>query len=304
MHDPMRFCHVVFTDTAYRRRPVNFAPPQSCGRQDEASRGISAEVRQFIDWLFRLAGLDAGWYRQAPLARRLGACLRALRVSGVSEARAAILADRALMQVALGALLIGVSGFFRDPSVFQDLWRQVLPCMGQRRADRPLRIWSVGCAEGQELYSLAMLLAEMRLLERSQLLGTDCRAQATRHAAAGEYCDRDIAGVPPRLRQRYMDRLQGGLWRISPRLRDRTRWRTADALQIVEPGVWDMILCRNVAIYLQAESAAQLWQQLHAALSPGGALVVGRAERPGADGLSPQVSFTPLAPCVFRRNQG
>jgi len=65
-----------------------------------------------------------------------------------------------------------------------------------------------------------------------------------------------------------------------------------------------MILCRNVAMYLQAGSAARLWQQLHEALCPGGALVVGRAERPGADGLGPQASVARLAPCVFRRNQG
>ncbi|HWP40543.1 MAG TPA: CheR family methyltransferase, partial [Tepidisphaeraceae bacterium] len=244
---------------------------------------------------------DAGCYRQPSLARRLGACLRALHANSVDEARAAIAADRARVQHALTALLIGVSGFFRDPSVFEDLWRNVLPQMAQRRTDRPLRIWSVGCAEGQELYSLGMLLAEMGLLERSQLLGTDCRAEATRQAAGGEYSDREVGGVPRRLRERYMDRVGNGMWRITQRLRDRARWRTADALQLVEPGAWDLILCRNLAIYLRAESAFQLWKQLHAALDAGGTLVVGRAEHPGADGLGPQASLRPVAPCVFRK---
>jgi len=133
LQDPTRFGHVVFPEAAHLRCPVKFASPlPTPARQERARMSISPQAGEFIRWLFERSGLDAGCYRQASLARRLGACLRALRVNDVSEARVAIQADPALIQIALGALLIGVSGIFRDPSVFEDLWRQVLPHMAQR----------------------------------------------------------------------------------------------------------------------------------------------------------------------------
>jgi chemotaxis methyl-accepting protein methylase len=68
-------------------------------------------------------------------------------------------------------------------------------------------------------------------------------------------------------------------------------------LTVREPGAWDVVLCRNLVIYLQPGAAAVLWRQLAAAVRPGGLLVLGKAERPGGDGRL----FTPAGPCVFRR---
>jgi len=88
----------------------------------------------------------------------------------------------------------------------------------------------------------------------------------------------------------------GSRYRLQRALRAAVRWRCGDALAAPEPGPWDLVLCRNVAIYLQPESAAVLWPSLATVLRPGGALVLGKAERP--TGVADLVNE---GPCVFRR---
>jgi chemotaxis protein methyltransferase CheR len=161
-----------------------------------------------------------------------------------------------------------------------------------------LRIWSVGCSDGSELYSLAMLLAEQRILHRCYLLGTDCRADAIRRAATGAYDTAAVRGVPTGLLQRYFT-FSGRDWRLHGWLRTAVQFRTANVLKIMEPGLFDLVLCRNMAIYLESDAVLQLWSGLEHSLRTGGVLVLGKAERPiGAKRLSA------VAPCVYRRTRG
>lgn len=288
------FRHVMFADALnHRRRPVNLGPaPLRTAAQETA---IEPDEWEFICWMFEQAGLDAGNYRRETLARRLPACLRFLRVARVNDARAALLIDRSLLGHAIGALVIGVTTFFRDSQVFETLKTDVFPLLFEKH--RTVRIWSVACSSGQEMYSIAMLLNEMGLLHRVDLLGTDCRSDAIRQASDGIYHESDLRSLPPEMIGKYMCR-SGGDWRMDARLRTVIRWRTADATQITEPGSWNLIFCRNMAMYLEPACAQALWTQLHGALCPGGMLIAGKAERPSADG------FAAHAPFIFRKNRG
>jgi chemotaxis protein methyltransferase CheR len=273
--------------------PMNFGPPMPA--KPLLIGSLAPHELSFISWLFDRAGLRSYRYRQETLARRLPACLRMIRSHCIAEARNNLEENPSLIPQAIAALVIGVTSFFRDPLVFQTLRENILPTM--TRARRPLRIWSVGCSDGQELYSLTMLLAEMGWLNRVDLLGTDCRVDAVRHASAGIYNDADVRCVPANFLKKYFDLHERG-WRIIPPLRTVVRWRSADVLEVVEPGSWDLILCRNFAMYLEPEPALGMWQKLQKSLRPGGILVVGKAERPGIDGLQA------IAPCIFSRNRG
>lgn len=288
------FRHVMFADALnHRRRPVNLGPqPPRTVAQDTV---IEPAEWEFISWLFEQAGLNAANYRSETLARRLPACLRFLRVARVNDARAALLADRSLLGHAIGALVIGVTSFFRDTQVFESLKNNVFPMVFEKH--RTVRIWSVACSSGQEMYSIAMLLNEMGLLHRADLLGTDCRSDALRQASEGIYHESDLRSLPVEMTERYMSR-SGGDWRVDARLRTVVRWRTADATQITEPGSWHLIFCRNMAMYLEPACAQSLWTQLHTALAPGGMLIAGKAERPSAD------EFAPHGPFIFRKNRG
>jgi chemotaxis methyl-accepting protein methylase len=251
------------------------------------------EAHEFLLWLLRRAGLDQGAYRAAALQRRLSACLRLLRVPTPDAARDLLERRPELVSSALGAILIGVSHFFRDGPVFDSLETQVLPALLGTRART--RICSLGCSTGQELYSVAMLLAERGALGLCHLSGVDCRPEAIATAANGLFTAAEVVGVPPVRLAKFFTPATQGRWRIVPELVAAARWRRADLLA-PDTETWDLILCRNVLIYLRPQSAAHVWRELAARLSPGGVLITGKAEKPPAG--SP---FTRIAPSTFLR---
>jgi chemotaxis methyl-accepting protein methylase len=287
--------HIVFPREAARQRALavgtTSAPAAPPPEPDPPT-----EKAAFVQWLFALAGLDSRCYRAETLQRRLPSCLRALRARNPAEARDRLEEEPGLLGPALDAMLVGVTGFFRDGPVFDLLRRQVLPALGPDR--RGVQAWSVGCSDGCELVSLGILLAEARRLGGSYLLGTDCRPSAVRRAKTGWYDGAALQALPDGLRSRYfLPQDDGGM--VVPELRAALRWRVADVLAGPEPGVWDVILFRNAAMYLRPEAARRLWERFETHLRPGGVLVLGRAERPtGARRLAP------IGPCVFLRTRG
>ncbi len=294
--------HIVFADELRGpRRAMNFSPRPP----DPACRApcpLSAAQARFVKWLFARAGLDARDYRNETLARRFPACLRALRCASAEEARSRIESNPRLVSVAVDAVLIGVTGFFRDAAVFEALRELVLPAVLDASDGAP-RVWSAGCSDGAALWAVASLRAELGALDGAHLLGTDCRRAAVRDASAGAYDEPSLRGVPRDLLHAYFIRAGGGAdgaarWHVVPRLRARARWRAADVLSDDEPGGWDLVLCRNLAMYLRPDAAAALWQRLFRALRPGGFLVLGKAERPEIGAAS----LRAVAPCVYRRD--
>lgn len=228
------------------------------------------------DWILRRAGLDPACYRRESLLRRIPACLRILKVHDMQEARQVLENQPQLLPVALSSLLIGVTEFFRDRAVFHRMRREIIPALAALNS--PLRIWSAGCSNGAELYSMAMLLARAGLLERSYLLGTDCRSDALGHAREAAYHAR-VKGLTHDELNRWFSR-DGDKFRLSGYFRSRAHWKRANWLRDVEKGPWDLILWRNAAIYLTPNAAAKIWARLHAQLRPGGFLITGKAERP------------------------
>lgn len=286
-----RFRHVVFPGFLRIGGPaVNYQPiaRHVPSEQNSLSEDEDAWIRQVC----RLAGLDPQHYRAQTLKRRLAACWRALRVNTAAQARLLLQREPAAIHAALDTLFIGVTRFFRDPAAFESLGNLALPEIIAER--RPLRVWSAGCSNGAELFSVAMLLAERGVLQRCHLIGTDCRHQAVRRARAGCFELPAIDDVPSSLRERYIQ-VENGRFRMEPALQAATKWRTGDAIRAAEPGPWDLILCRNLAIYLNPGSASALWKRLAAVLRPGGYLVLGKAERPtGVPNLAQ------VAPMIYR----
>lgn len=272
------FRHLVFPGEAARRKKViNFAPHADERPSATAEVTLHAEEAAFIDWLFAQAGLDAGAYRPQSLGRRLAACLRGLRAHSVVEARAILAQQPHLIAKAISSMLVGVTAFFRDADIFHTLQDEILP--GLLRNRNGLYVWSAGCSDGAELYSVGMLFAEAGLLSGSYLLGTDCRADAIQRAREATYDALSCRYVPAALRSRYLTGPPDQVQVVAP-LRAAVRWRVADVLQVQEPGIWDLILCRNTTMYFRPEAAAALWPRLEACLRPGGVLVLGKAERP------------------------
>ena len=298
-----RFRHVMFKGQC-AAVPLNLAPPQPAPPppppvQHPALSWAAGEALElddviFLHWLFERAGMALCEYRPETIRRRLPACLRALRVNSPAGARERLENDPGLVAHAISTMVIGVTGFLRDKNVFDQLRDTVLPAL-PRRAGHP-RVWSIGCSDGQELYSVAMLLGEMNLLRGgATLLGTDCRSAAVARARQGQYDDAAVRDVPPNFLDKYFLH-HNTTWRVCDELRCAIQWRTADITRLAEPGAWDLILCRNVCMYFRCETAHRLRLICEQALRPGGFLVFGKAERPTGS-----TRLASIGPCIYRK---
>lgn len=294
--------HISFTgvDPAPRVRTARalLAPERDGDERDTPeARGLERDegpLDPFMAWMLGRAGLRAAAYRAGAMRRRVPACLRRLRVATPDCARTLLEKKPELLPGVINTALIGVSEFFRDRAVFERLATEVLPrLLGERKR---LRVCSAGVSSGQELYSVAMLLAEAGALERVELLGVDCRPEAIRRARAGIYRSDDLAGVDAERRARFF-RSKDGMWEISPVIKKRIHWDIQDLLGLDAGEPCDLILFRNVAIYLNDEHSSEAWARIDAQLAPGGFVVAGRAERPPAS-----LPFTRVASSIYQKH--
>jgi chemotaxis protein methyltransferase CheR len=267
--------HVFFEGSVrLRTRPLPAAP---IARPAKATAAKPGEMHEFLTWLLNQGGLDVEHYREASLTRRVASCLRELRVGSVAAARQKLEEEPALFPRALDAVLLGVTQFFRDAPVFDCLRDQVLPAL--LGGPEPVRVWSAACSDGSELYSVAMVLGELGGLAGSDLLGTDCRRNALAHACAGVYPAEAFSRVSPRMKERFVVG-EGISRRIADVLRIGVRWAQQDLFKSAAPGPWDLVLWRNMAIYLRPEAADLAWRAIWRELRPGGFLVSGKADVP------------------------
>ncbi|MFW2830293.1 CheR family methyltransferase [Sphingomonas sp. ID0503] len=177
-------------------------------------------------------------------------------------------------------LLNNETSFFRDPAVFDVLRRVIADRAGDM--GRPLRIWCAGCSTGQEAYSLAITLADLRentRHPRAEIIATDISAAAIRRAQAGAYNHFEIQrGLPIRALAKWFAN-SGEAWEASAALRGMVRFeRRALAAGPPSGGPFDVILCRNVMLYFSNEVRRQMFEQLFHGMREDGFLLLGAGE--------------------------
>ncbi len=247
----------------------------------------------FFASLLQRSGLCADHYCARAMTRRTAACLRKLGAATVEEGLQKIQNRPELADAALSTVLLGVTDFFRDRAVFDAVRFTVLPQLLEQHWR--LRIWSAACSEGQELYSIAMLLAEEGRLKQCELIGTDCRRDAIRQAQSGVFSSETVARLARHWRQNFFT--EGPISaRLDPLLVQSAQWKTADLFRTVEPGPWHLILWRNMAIYLEPVAAENIWRRLYGELLPGGYVVAGKADHPPTG-----LPLTRVATCIYRK---
>jgi chemotaxis protein methyltransferase CheR len=189
--------------------------------------------------------------------------------------------DEELRQL-LPLVTVGKTSFFRDERQFRAL-DALLPGFQERSGDQRLRIWSAGCATGEEPYSIAMTCAERGLEPRQlELLATDVNPEAVAAAARGLYEARRVRDIPTQYLARHFDR-EGDAWRVRASLRRYiTAIRPHNLVSVAFPAPqttgWDVIFCRNVIIYFDTPTTRRVLEQFHHALAPGGWLFLGYSE--------------------------
>lgn len=273
-----------------RIRTSAYARPLADASTEE-EHGSPEEIA-FLEFALSRARQTLQSYRLAPLVRRLPACLRALRVDSLQAARETLEARPDLTATALDSLLIGATSFYRDAQVFDYVRETALPWTfaSQKR----VRILSAACSDGAELYTVAALVDQLGRLSDADLWGIDCRQSAIDDARAGRYSETALAQFPECLRSAYFDPASGQV-QVREKLVSSANWTVHNALFASQLGRWNVIFCRNLAIYLRPATSATLWRNLAGSLEPGGYLVVGRAEKPHVPGL------LRVGPCTYRK---
>ncbi len=239
--------------------------------------------RGLRDVVVAAGGIDIR-YKDRCLLRRIAVRQRA---SGAADLRAYLkLVKRNPVERAelVKALTIHVSQFFRNPTTFHALQHEVLPAIlaeKDRTGGRALRLWSAGCACGEEAYSLALLLCEAAqgavARYSTTIYGTDIEPECLRAAREGRYSAGSLKSVPAQWRQRYFA-AAGAQFIVGPELRDLVNFKRHNILDAAPFGRIDLVVFRNVLIYMADSLQEQVLFGIHGALNSGGYLVLGKVE--------------------------
>jgi chemotaxis protein methyltransferase CheR len=239
-----------------------------------------------------LAGLlEARTGQQLTMSRRwrietaLSSLLRERGIATLDELITILVMGKepSLSQRVVEALLNNETYFFRDRTPFDGLSHNALPLLAERRQDvKRLRIWSAGCSTGQELYSLAMLFAEDPVRWRGwsiDLMGSDVSETVVERARAGLYTQFEAQrGLAVTQMIRWFEESDAG-WRVAESLRRNVRFQVHNILEAPpHPGQFDIILCRNVLLYLNGDRKRAAFDRLSSALAPDGWLMLGAGE--------------------------
>lgn len=262
-----------------------------------------------------LAGLlEARTGQQLTMSRRwrietaLSSLLRERGISTLDELITILVMEKepGLSNQVVEALLNNETYFFRDRTPFDVLSRHALDELYKRRhAKRRIRIWSAGCSTGQEAYSLAMLFAEEAERWRGwsiDILGTDVSGGVIHRARDGIYTQFEVQrGLAISQTIRWFEECGEG-WRIVEPLRKYVRFQEHNLLEAPpHPGGFDIVLCRNVLLYLCAERKAVAFDRIASSMAEDGWLMLGAGET--VIGQTKKLSTDPQARGLYRLNQ-
>lgn len=263
--------------------------PQLPTQPTTLEREAAAAEQSLHDILAQLradTGHDFKHYKRATVLRRIERRMQVTAQSDLPSYYAYLQNHPEETKALLGDLLIGVTNFFRDREAFEALERDVLP--GLLKPVEPgnlppeeVRVWSAGCSTGEEAYTLAMLVSDQLVHDacpaRLQVFATDIDERAIAVGRSGAYPEAIVTDVPPtRLRQYFLK--DGHSYRVRKEIRERVLFAKHNLLSDPPFSQIDLIVCRNLLIYLDREVQREILQMFHFALRPGGYLFLGSSE--------------------------
>ncbi|WP_223920943.1 protein-glutamate O-methyltransferase CheR [Geobacter sp. AOG2] len=242
------------------------------------------ELEEIGAILKRWRGFSLAVYKDSCMKRRVAIRIRSTCCSNAAAYCDLLNRNGQELDLLQKSLTIHVSQFFRNHSVFEKLRREVLPELFSSRTDGrdyPLQFWCLGCAGGEEPYSLAIMLREFFGRETRQarfaLLATDIDEKTLRVARTAEYDEGRLKEMPIDLQERYFRR-SGRLFRLIPEIRDMVAFRRGDMCNPEEYAPSDMVLCRNALIYFTRTEQEKVLNRIADILAPDGILVLGKSE--------------------------
>jgi two-component system CheB/CheR fusion protein len=233
-------------------------------------------------------GINISSYKPHTMLRRLERRVQATGNSTLRDYLVKLETDDAEPEKLRREMLISVTSFFRDRESFEELAQKIIkPDLLQRmNAPKPrYRIWSVGCSTGQEAYSLAILvfeaMREIGVEAEIKIFASDIESSYLSVASAGRYPARLMQNIPADLRDRYFNHLDNGDYQVTPRLRRAIVFSQHDVLNDPPFLHLDLVVCRNMIIYLKPEAQERALRRMMFGLEHGAAMLMGSSEAPG-----------------------
>jgi two-component system, chemotaxis family, CheB/CheR fusion protein len=227
-------------------------------------------------------GFDFTGYKRSSLTRRVNRRMAQVGVSDYAEYLDYLEVHAEEFTALFNTILINVTGFFRDAEAWEYLRVEILPSVLAAKApDGVIRVWSAGCASGEEAYTLAMILADAlgvdEFRQRVKVYATDVDEDGLTHARHATYDERQVRAVPAPMLERYFDQV-GGRFAFHKDLRRSVIFGRNDLVQDAPISKIDLLACRNALMYFNVETQGRILSRLHFALAPAGVLFLGKAE--------------------------
>lgn len=230
----------------------------------------------FIKKVKDYSAIDLSQYKEAQMKRRLTTLYTKKGFTSFASFFDAMVRNKELYYEFLDRMTINVSEFWRNPNRWEVLEKKFIPEMA--RASRRLKCWSAACSTGEEPYTLAMIMAELGVLDSSQLYATDIDEGALEKAKRAVYPDRSLRDVPPGYVKKYFQQ-KDLTFSVIETLKKHVRFSKQNLLHDPFDSLFDLIICRNVMIYFTEEAKHVLYHKFARALKPGGLLFVGSTEQ-------------------------
>jgi chemotaxis protein methyltransferase CheR len=259
------------------------------------------EFALFQRLIYKIAGISLSNEKKVLLVGRLARRLRVYDFTSFSQYYRMLAGGQheEELQTMVDLLTTNETYFFREPQHFEFLRDEILR---KRNSASAFRVWSAACSSGEEVYTLAMVLAENLPQTPWEVVGSDISTQVLAKAATGHYSLARTEGIPPGLMKKYClkgVRAHEGTFLISKTLRERTSFYQINLMNPIDPsiGEFEVIFLRNVMIYFDSETKAKVVHNLLPRLKSGGHLIIGHSET--LNGITDRV--VAVRPTIYRK---
>jgi two-component system CheB/CheR fusion protein len=252
------------------------------GGREEMATTTDDSFEALLRFMRDSRGFDFTGYKRATLIRRVRHRMAQVDHETFEGYLDLLQASSEEFSALFNTILINVTAFFRDPDAWEYIASDVIPrLLAERGPESPIRVWSAGCAAGQEAYTLAMLLAEAlgadAFRRRVKIYATDVDEDALAEARAATYDAKAIESVPTSLAEKYFEQINGR-YVFRKDLRRAVIFGRNDLVKDAPISRADLLVCRNTLMYMNPETQRNVLGRLHFALSAQGTLFLGHAE--------------------------
>src|SRR6476660_2080795 len=250
-------------------------------QQDLPSQDELEQFEGLVVYLKRTRGFDFSGYKSPSLMRRILKRMEIIKIVSMKDYTDYLEVHPEEFALLFNHLLINVTSFFRDQAAWDFLRQEVLPKLIKSREGDSIRIWSAGCASGQEPYSLAILFCELMGVEafqqRVKIYASDVDQEALMEARTAAFSAKDVQGLDQKILDTYFEQV-GERFTVRADLRRAVIFGRHDLIGDAPISRLDLLVCRNTLMYFNAETQNRIISRFQFALNDGGVLFLGRAE--------------------------